>query len=158
MHARHHRGVSSDGVSPEITLRPAAEEDVAFLLDLRIRTMDEHFAASGRALSEEEHRQRVLHRFACAEIVLVDGEESGILKLDRDATPWHLIQVQLLPELHGRGVGTRLLREVVRQARAAAIAVQLDVLKVNPARRLYERLGFVVAEDEGDSLAMRLPA
>jgi ribosomal protein S18 acetylase RimI-like enzyme len=46
------------------------------------------------------------------------------------------------PSLHGQGFGTQLIQSVITEARHAGASLKLDVLKTNPARRLYERLGF----------------
>jgi ribosomal protein S18 acetylase RimI-like enzyme len=59
----------------------------------------------------------------------------------------HLKHVELSPEYQRRGVGTALIRDLSAQARALGLPLTLHVLNVNPARRLYERLGLrVVAE------------
>ena len=64
-----------------------------------------------------------------------------------------LDRVFLLPECQNRGIGTRLVRDVLAEARAAGLPVRLRVFRVNPARRLYERLGFV-ATGETDTHAL----
>ena len=99
--------------------------------------------ASGVELSAEEHLRRVLFRFECAEVVLFDGRPCGLLKVARDGKEWHLIQIQLAPELQGHGLGAWLIEGVLAEARKAGASVELDVVKVNPAHRLYERLGFL---------------
>lgn len=138
--------------------RPATEADVPFLLQLRHRTMDAHLAASNIAVDEDEHRRRVRHRLDCAEIILCDGKPSGLLKVARDGKAWLLVQVQLAPELQGQGLGARLIEDIIAEARRAGASLQLDVLKTNPARRLYERLGFVVIGEDGHNVDMLLPA
>jgi GNAT superfamily N-acetyltransferase len=55
---------------------------------------------------------------------------------------WDLIQIQLTPSLQGQGFGAQLIQSIISQARQAGASLKLDVLKANPARRLYERLGF----------------
>lgn len=141
-----------------MTLRPANDSDLPFLLDLRLQTMDQHLIASGVHLSREEHMQRVLHSFDCAEIITVDGQARGLLKLDRNGTDWHLIQIQLVPELQRLGLGTQLMGRIISEARSAGASLRLGVLKINPARRLYERLGFLVVGETSDSVKMRLPS
>jgi GNAT superfamily N-acetyltransferase len=142
----------------QITLRPANDADLPFLLELRFQTMDEHYIASGVHLSQEEHMQRVLHHFDSAEIIMVDGQASGLLKVDRNGTDWHLIQIQLIPELQRRGLGTQLMGQVISEASSTGASLRLGVLKVNPAHRLYERLGFLVVGETSDSIKMRLPS
>jgi GNAT superfamily N-acetyltransferase len=138
--------------------RPASEADMAFLMQLRRQTMEAHLVASGVSPSEEEHRRRVLARFECAEILLFDGKPSGLLKLARDGNAWTLIQIQLVPELQGQGLGAWLVRNVIAEAQRAGASLELTVLKANPARRLYERLGFVVVGDNAHSYEMRRAA
>jgi ribosomal protein S18 acetylase RimI-like enzyme len=81
-----------------------------------------------------------------------------LLKAHRSDTEWRVVQLQIAPALQGRGIGERALRTVLRDADAATLPVTLKVLKGNPARRLYERLGFeVVSEDEREFHMRRAP-
>lgn len=125
-----------------VTRRPATESDVPFLLELRRATMAEHMRRVGVAFVDEEQLQRVRVHFEHAEIVLCEGRPVGLFKAVREGLEWHLVQIQLSPELQGRGVGERLLRELLEQADRAGASVLLSVFHGNPARRLYERLGF----------------
>jgi ribosomal protein S18 acetylase RimI-like enzyme len=61
----------------------------------------------------------------------------------------------LLPEYQGRGIGTSLLNRLIERAQATGQALTLHVLKTNhPARRLYERHGLRVVEEENHRLRM----
>jgi ribosomal protein S18 acetylase RimI-like enzyme len=134
-----------------LTRRPVTEADIPFLLRLRHETMDAHLAASGAVSSEAEHWARLRYRFECAELLVEEGLPVGLLKVARDAADWQIIQIQLAPSLQGRGLGRALLEEVIADAARANAALRLSVLKANPARRLYERLGFeVVGESDFD--------
>ena len=73
-----------------------------------------------------------------------------------DAVKLH--RVFLLPEAQGRGIGTRLVEEVLAASRATRRPVRLRVLRVNPARRLYERLGFKVTGETETHFEMERPA
>ena len=132
--------------------------DVPFLLSLRRETMDRPLAASGVAVDEASHRAWVMHPFDCAEILLADGEPVGLLKLRRSAAEWEIVQVQLVPSLHGRGIGRTLLQDVLAEAAAADVRVCLSVLKAHPARHLYERLGFGVVDEDTHEFHMRVDA
>ena len=127
-------------------------------MQLRHLTMDPHLRAAGIEMSEQEHLRRVRLRFECAQLVLVADKPGGLLKLARDGRQWILIQLQIVPELQGCGLGARLLQQVIAEATEAGASIALDVLKSNPARRLYERFGFVVAREGVHSFDMRRPA
>lgn len=141
---------------PTITLRAATEEDVPFLLALREQTMDHHFRASGVDVTRDQHLERVLVRLDCGQIIEHEGRPAGLFKVARDGLAWELIQIQLAPELQGRGLGEQLIQGLLEEARSAGASVSLSVLHANPARRLYERLGFRIVESDDHSYVMRL--
>jgi len=143
---------------PALTLRPALSADEAFLFDLRKATMTEHLARAGDASDDAEHRARVLHRYDTARVICIDGAPAGLLKAHRTDTEWVVVQLQISPEHQGRGIGERVLRTVLRAAQKEALPVALKVLKGNPAKRLYERLGFeTIGEDDRQFHMRRAP-
>lgn len=140
-----------------VSLRPASDADLPFLISLRKQTMTGHFvAASGVVPSEEEQRERVIHRFECAQIVEHAGRPAGLFKVARDGLEWQLIQIQIAPELQGQRIGEALIQGLIDESRAAGASLWLHVLRQNPARRLYERLGFRVAAEREHGYDMRL--
>ena len=136
------------------TLRPATQADLPFLLALRHQTMDAPLIASGGTPSDEAHMQRILFCFEAARIVMIEDKPVGLLKVVRTAPVWDLIQIQVAPDMQGRGLGARLLRGVIDEATAAGAGVKLSVFKVNPARRLYERMGFKPVAETDDAIEM----
>ena len=139
-----------------LTFRPATEFDIPFLLDLRQQTMNEHLAAAGMDPSEDEQLDRILTSFDSAQIVRQHGIPMGLIKVLRQPMQWELIQIQLLPRFQKQGIGSQLMARLVQEARAMGVALKLSVLKTNPARRLYERMGFVVIAETTHAYAMAL--
>jgi len=142
--------------SDPLSFRQALEADVPFLLALRERTMAGHQLASGVEPSEAERERRVRARFDCAQIILLAGEPVGLLKVIKDGSQWELMQIQLVPERQRAGLGARIVQSVISDARRAGASLTLRVLRANPARQLYERLGFVVVSEGPHSCEMRL--
>jgi ribosomal protein S18 acetylase RimI-like enzyme len=96
---------------------------------------------------------------ASFDVVLVDGKRAGRLYLNRGDSEIRIVDIALLPEHRGKGIGSALLRDLLAEADAAGKRVTIHVERLNPALRLYERLGFSVAEDKGVYLFLeRLPA
>lgn len=141
--------------SPVPFLRPAAEEDIPFLLQLRHQCMNAAMIASGKTPSDDAHLQRIRHRFDAAEVVMLGDRPVGLLKTVRTGPVWDLIQIQVAPSEQGKGLGGKLLRRVIAQAMAAGVSVKLSVFKVNPALRLYQRLGFIVTGETDDAYDMQ---
>jgi ribosomal protein S18 acetylase RimI-like enzyme len=140
----------------DYALRPATPDDRDWLVELRLRTMDPHFVASGQLLTRADHEARVVHDYDCIDVVEVGGARAGIIKVVRDAPEWKLVQVQIEPGLQRHGLGTSVIEALLTEAHRHGVSVGLSVLKVNPARRLYERLGFSVVGESDHAYQMRI--
>jgi len=91
---------------------------------------------------------------ATFDVIEVDGEPAGRLYVARWEDEIRIVDVALLPEFRGRGIGTRLLRGLLDEAARAGLRLSIHVEKHNPALRLYARLGFAAVADRGVYLLM----
>jgi ribosomal protein S18 acetylase RimI-like enzyme len=139
---------------PKINFRTASEADIPFLVRLREATMRAHVEKADGAYEEAAQLRRVMDRFDCAQIVVIDGRDAGLLKVDRRYSPWMLMQIQLAPAFQRQGIGEKLLRQLLAEAKANVEGVTLKVFKRNPAKKLYERVGFCVTREDERSFYM----
>jgi ribosomal protein S18 acetylase RimI-like enzyme len=79
---------------------------------------------------------------AAFDVIVVDGVPAGRLYVDRSADEIRIVDIALLPEHRGRGVGTGLIGRIVDEGRASGRPVTIHVERGNRARALYDRLGF----------------
>lgn len=136
-------------------LRPATENDLEDLVELRAVAMRPDLERLGRY---DEHRVRQRLRDAYTpehtRIIEVDGEFAGSISMRPAEDRQWLEHFYLAPQHQGRGVGSAVLRSVLDEADGAVVA--LNVLQGSPARKLYERHGFVTeAEDPVDVFMVR---
>lgn len=137
-----------DDARPAIRLRAAREDDLDFLVELR--------RSHGSATADDAALAAQLRtQLAGSSIVLADGQAVGQLRVHRGSRDWAIQQVQLLPQYRRVGIGSRLIADVLDEARRAGARVSLSVLKSNPARSLYERLGFTVTAECENGYSMR---
>jgi GNAT superfamily N-acetyltransferase len=139
-----------------LELRPAAESDFETVFAITMATMRAYVEATWGTWDDDEHRSRVRDSFepSTHRLVHVDGQLAGLLASKEHAEHVQLVKVFLLPPFQGRGIGTRLVRQVLAQAAAQERPVRLRVLRVNPAQRLYLRLGFVLIDETPERLTM----
>jgi len=124
----------------ELRVAPWSDEDkLAFLIQQR-RFQAAHYAAH--------------YSDAAFDVIEVAGVAAGRLYLLRNGGDFRVVDISLLPEFRGRGIGGALLRAVGDEARTAGARVSVHVEVVNPARRLYERVGFMPTVDKGPYLLM----
>lgn len=88
-------------------------------------------------------------------MIVAGGEPAGRLYVARWEDEIRIVDIALLPEHRGRGVGTALLRELIEEADAAGKPLSIHVEQNNPARPLYDRLGFEEAGEFGVYVLMR---
>lgn len=141
------------------SLRPATPEDLDAMTELRAQVMRPDLERLGRY---DEHRVRQRLRDAYepghTSIVEYDGVFAGCVALRPAEDGWWLEHFYLSPALHGRGIGTAVLAELLARTDAMGAPVRLDVLQGSAARRLYERHGFVLErEDPVDVYMVRAP-
>ena len=130
----------------KITLRLATSKDVDFISRLIETTMRCYVEQTCGSFSRERTRQTVQEAVASQTYSVIEfqGEDIGALAVEREPTHIQLAQIYVSPAYQNRGVGTHLIRELIREAMAAARPLRVRVLAVNPVRKLYEREGFVV--------------
>jgi len=88
--------------------------------------------------------------------VVVRGQDRiGRLYVDRGENEIRILDVCLLPEHRNRGLGTQLIRKLLEEGRKSGRTVGICVENYNPAHRLFQRFGFMVAEEDGPLLFMK---
>lgn len=111
--------------------------------------IEQQFEAQSHAYSN--------YRDTSFEVVLVDGEPAGRLIVARWPKELRVVDIALLPEFRGRGVGESLMREVIAEAEERKVKTSIHVERFNPAQRLYTRLGFRMVSETGVYLLLERP-
>jgi len=98
------------------------------------------------------------YKNASFEIILLDKVPMGRLYVDRRKQEIRILDIALLPEFRGRGIGSQIFKELISEADRKKLPLNFHVEHNNPAQRLYERLGFEKKELRGMHYFMeRLP-
>lgn len=143
-----------------ISYRPLTEADLPFIAGVYASTRADELALT--EWPDEMKLQFLEHQFNAqstdyarnypdAERLVIEheGEDVGRLYIDEESAILNLIDIALLPAARGKGLGGAILADIIDSAQEAGKTVQIYVEKFNPARRLYDRLGFVCESDEG---------
>lgn len=144
----------------DVAVRPAGPDELPLLYQIYASTRATELAPLGWSVEQQHaflHQQfeaqhaHYRHSYADAAfgVIMVGGEPAGRLYVGRWPEELRIIDIALLPQYRGAGVGTHLLRGLLEEAAGADKVVRIHVEKFNPALRLYQRLGFVPIEDRG---------
>lgn len=146
--------LTADGL---LGTRPAESGDRSFAEGLYLETAERAALGGPAAWDEAAMRARFGAVYSRSRSwILSDGERAvGWLQIDEGRSQVSLDQLHFVPGSRGRGLGTRIMRELQDQAGRHGKAVVLKVLKGNTAVAFYERLGFVVTREDERRLYMR---
>jgi ribosomal protein S18 acetylase RimI-like enzyme len=150
---------------PLIALRPVTLQDESFLARVYASSRTQELAITG--WSEGQKADFCRGQFdaqsayysanypdASFQIIERDGWPIGRLYVDRWEKEIRIVDITLLPEFRGSGIGTKLLRDLQTEARSAGKSLTIHVERFNRALGLYQRLGFQQVEDKGVYLLM----
>ncbi len=144
-----------------LILRPETEEDLKFLYHLYASTRADEMALLDWTEEEKEAFLRMQfsaqrgyyrehYRESRFDVIEREGEAIGRLYVARWPDDIRVVDIALMPEHRGQGLGGGLMRALLDEAAAAGKSVSIHVEVYNPALRLYERLGFQAkGEDNG---------
>lgn len=141
-------------------LRPVEDADRAFLVELYGSTREEELAQVEwdeplkRAFVEQQFSAQDAHYRgnypgATLDVIEVDGSPAGRLYVHRGPSDIRIMDIALAPAFRGRGIGTELLGELIEEAEKSGRTLSIHVERNNPARSLYDRLGFRPAGEHG---------
>jgi ribosomal protein S18 acetylase RimI-like enzyme len=151
---------------PALSLRPITPADVSFLAGVYASTRAEELAITGwsdedkavfcrRQFDAQTAHYAANYPEASFQVIERDGVPIGRLYVARWEKEIRIVDITLLPEFRGSGIGTKLLRDLQEEARSAGKSLTIHVERFNPALRLYERLGFRQVEDKGVYLLLK---
>ncbi len=163
---RSENPIPADG---EVALRPVGEADREFLFEVYAATRTEELAQV--PWSEEQKRAFLWQQFEAQDheyrraypdgsysVIELSTNPVGRLYLRHGETDTRIIDLALLPDYRGWGIGSRLLGDLAREAdrMERSLSIHVEVFNTG-ARRLYERFGFALAEDKGVYLLLSRP-
>ena len=140
----------------QIRFRQAQENDANFLYALHVATMKEYVDKTWGwedAFQEAVFRERYVP--AEVQIITWNGKDIGMISVEEKKEDVFLRTIEIHPLYQRQGLGTSIIQQIVADAASRKKSVFLRVLKVNPAQRLYERLGFRIVEETPTHYMMR---
>jgi len=128
-----------------VNTRPATPEDSDFIYQVKVDALKDFITQTwGWDDDFQWNFHRKNFRPEITQVIKDGNTDAGFLIVEESDNEIRISEINLLTNHQGKGIGSQIVRELQATARAKGKWVELQTLKVNPARRLYERLGFRV--------------
>ena len=148
-----------------VILREAAKSDEPFLISVYRTTREEELAMV--PWSEEQRAAFVTMQYTAQahhyqqnypesrqSVIYLDDQPAGRLYLNRGAEEMRILDITVVPEFRGRGVGDYLIAELQREARAVGKPLTIHVESFNPSMRFFEKRAFTPIGQQGVHVLM----
>lgn len=137
----------------EIKFRPIELTDFEFLWRLHNAALKDYVEQTW-GWNEDWQRENFVKGFnpGEGEIIVVDGEDAGFLWVIEKENEVLLASIRLFPDYQNKGIGSAIIKNLLEKSQKT---LRLQVLKVNPARGLYELLGFKICEETETHFVMK---
>jgi ribosomal protein S18 acetylase RimI-like enzyme len=144
-----------------ITLRAITSEDEPFLFFVYSSTRADELALVDWSPEQKEaflqmqfdlreRQYQAAYPDAVTEMILCGELPAGTMITVKKAEETLLVDIALLPEFRGSGIGAAILRDLQKKGKK----ITLHVLRNNPAAHLYSRLDFVTVAEASMYLTM----
>ena len=132
-----------------IAFRPAADQDFEYCWRLYFNEMEWIIRELHLDRTSQEVSFQQQWNAAQVQIITLDGADIGWLQTFIEDDALFLAQLYLDRPFQRRGIGTDVMKRLIGEAERCNQVMRLNVVKINPAVRLYERLGFqIIREDD----------
>jgi GNAT superfamily N-acetyltransferase len=138
-----------------ITLRPAIDQDFEYCKRLYFAEMEWIIEQLRLDRTAQEMGFGQQWRLPQVRIIALDGTDVGWFQAIKQDDELFVAQMFVDGPFQRRGIGTEVVKRLIGEANEFNLAVRLNVVKINPARRLYERLGFRVTHEDDRKYYMK---
>ena len=144
-----------------VTFRNVEDKDQQFI-EIVYRSTREKELSLTNWTEDEKHRFIIMqsiaqlaeykknYKDAVYKIICYKNKPAGRLYLWESNHEIRVIDISLLPKFRSKGIGGKILRDIIQVARQQNKIVSLNVVRNNPAKKLYERVGFTTISTNND--------
>jgi len=132
-----------------IHLRLATPDDSEFLYNLKKQTLKEYITQIW-GWNEKDQRDYYKKIFEPDKyhIIQQNGEDIGCLSIEEQHNKIMLNIIEITPEYQNKGIGSKLIRDLIKKGSQENKTIELQVFKVNQrAFKLYRTLGFKLVNE-----------
>ena len=135
-----------------IKLRIATANDAEFAFNTTKETMRGYAVATWGEWHEKDSHECAIRDTQSGKIEIIEVNEKpvGVFLVNRNTNEIEIEQIYILPEYQNKGIGSKLIVALRNEVQNLTIPLKLHVLVVNPAYKLYERLGFNTVKETNE--------
>lgn len=142
------------------TLRQATEDDQVFLFNVvhvamspvRTATNPDKIVDMEKELAEYKEK----YPAEKVQVIQYEGKDVGRLRVVKSKEEIYIGGIQLLPEFQGKGIGSAVIKDLIKESEELKIPITLEVHQVNiAANAFYTKLDFKFVEKKNNKSVLK---
>ena len=129
----------------KIEFRKCKQDDVSFILELKELGMKwyiEKIYGWNIEIQKEKTKREIEKFIDTMKIIVVDNQDIGVTNFFEDEGKYHVGLIVVHPDYQGKGIATKIINDYIDIAKKEQKEILIKTYKCNPAKKLYEKLGF----------------
>lgn len=129
----------------KIEFRKCKQNDVSFILELKELGMKwyiEKIYGWNIEIQKEKTKREIEKFIDTMKIIVVDNQDIGVTNFFEDEGKYHVGLIIVHPDYQGKGIATKIINDYIDIAKKEQKEILIKTYKYNPAKKLYEKLGF----------------
>ena len=129
----------------KIEFRKCKQDDVSFILELKELGMKwyiEKIYGWNIEIQKEKTKREIEKFIDTMKIIVVDNQDIGVTNFFEDKGKYHVGLIIVHPDYQGKGIATKIINDYIDIAKKEQKEILIKTYKCNPAKKLYEKLGF----------------
>jgi len=137
------------GITSKIKLRESTNADGKFVNTLTRNVMKEYVEATWSSTKDREYYYSInSFKQPKTKIIQYSGKDIGRITTSYLADRVVIDDIHILDSYQGQGIGRSIITQIIEAADKKGMPVQLILLKTNPAKMLYDALGFYLVKED----------
>ncbi len=121
-----HAGIIRKMNDIAFSVKTADNRDIEFIFELRLKTMKTFFLPTIGWDNNEQYKSAVAY-LDCAQIILMNENRVGVVKILEESNQLVLHQIQLLPDFQKQGTGTKIVQQLIKRSDYLSLPIKLMV-------------------------------
>ena len=144
---------------PELSFRGVNYDDCEYILNMKelcLKWYIEIIYGWGTKIQKKKIKEELEKHKDDMRIIVKDNKDIGVTTFYEENNEYVVGLIMVDPELQGSGIGTKIISEYIDIAKEDKKRIIIKTYKLNPAKRLYERLGFKIYKEDNTHVHLEI--
>ena len=143
----------------KITFRNCEYNDCDFILNLKELGMKwyiEKIYGWDTDIQREKTKHEIENHKNDMRIIEIDNNDIGVTTFYEENNEYVVGLIIVHPDYRGKGVATNIIKKYIDIAKKNNKNIKIKTYKFNPAKKLYERLGFKIYKEDDTHVYLKI--